>query len=282
MGVVHFRIPRFRELPLGVRSAASEIRIASDDLCRQAAGDARVVRKAGNAVGLQRARQADRCSSRRAAKRRPAQTQLEDAAAVLHECTADCELFGLRVGAVAAAARRQRERRLAVGIRVAPAESTELSQSLSRLQVQLAARLVRRTVVIPLSSIVVRGIEQIRIGKIVHHLPGETRHRHLGARRVHLPGPRVAHVDPENALLLQRGGNRRERDRSGPLSQPLVVPEEEHAVPHDRAAEHRPELVVLERRLLATRRREICAGIQCGVPEELPGAALEAVGATAV
>ena len=66
------------------------------------------------------------------------------------------------------------------------------------------------------------------------------------------------------------------------LAEPLEVAEEERLVPHDRTAEHAAELVAAQRRLLPVGRLEEGRRVQRGVAEELPGIAVELVGAAAI
>ena len=76
-GVVQLRVPHRRVLPLRVRRLATEIRVTRNQLCGQAAADARIGRQARDPEGVERARRSKRRRIFSALRVRPAEADLE-------------------------------------------------------------------------------------------------------------------------------------------------------------------------------------------------------------
>ncbi len=85
----------------------------------------------------------------------------------------------------------------------------------------------------------------------------------------------------EVACALGQRGNVGDLSDAGIVARALVIDEEKGAVPDQRAAERTPELVALILRRGRLRRREIIAGVEQGVAEELVGGSMELVAAGA-
>src|SRR5688500_14534326 len=75
--IVDLRIEDGRILPLGVRSLPPQIRVAADDLRREAAGDAAVGRETRQAELIERARRAEARRILAGLRRRVAESRFE-------------------------------------------------------------------------------------------------------------------------------------------------------------------------------------------------------------
>src|SRR5439155_3696519 len=109
------------------------------------------------------------------------------------------------------------------------------------------------------------------------HFPGKRRHRNGRACGVDGPGARIANIDGEDAGVLSRRRQRRERSRLPRLAEALEVGKEKCFVLDDRTAEHAAVLIATERWLLAVGRREESGRVQLGVAEKLPRVAMELI-----
>src|SRR5512137_1014659 len=101
------------------------------------------------------------------------------------------------------------------------------------------------------NRVVVCGARQIWIRELAEHRARKRRHRNLGAGWIDAAGSRIANVDSENALTLQRAWQRGEDRRLCILPEAFIVAEEERTVLHNRTAADRAVLIPAERRLLA-------------------------------
>ena len=144
-GVVDLRVVDRRVLPLRIRRLAAEVRVAGDELRRQAAGDARIGRAApAGRTDPERAAAAERRRILARLRPRIAEPHFEQRLGRRRPRRAEHELAVARVDvAVAGAARRQRDVRLIVGRQVAHAVAGEHRRGRRELHVDLDAGLVR-------------------------------------------------------------------------------------------------------------------------------------------
>ena len=146
-GVVDLRVVDGRVLPLRVGRLASEIRVAGDELRRQAAGDARVGRQAGDAELVEGALAAERRRILAGLRPRVPESDFEQRPGRRRPGRADHELAVARVDVpVAGAARWQRDVRLIVGRQVAHAVAREHRGARVHLDVDLDAPLFESAV----------------------------------------------------------------------------------------------------------------------------------------
>ncbi len=189
--VVDLRIEHRRVLPLRVGRLSAEIRVAGDQLRRQARGHARIGRQAGDAVDVFGAAFAvvERERILSCLRGRPAEARFEQRRPRRHIRQSARELLVRDVGlGVAGAAGRSRDRRLIEDVGVAPADAAEQRQGRADLDVDLAAGL-RRAVGELLEDLqVVRRRRVGRLRQIVQHLARERAHRDRRARRIDLTG----------------------------------------------------------------------------------------------
>ena len=131
-----------RVLPLRVGGLAPEVGVAGDGLGRQAARHARIGRQAGDAVGVERARAAERRRVLAGRGARPAEAHLEERRRRGRPRGAHRELLVGDVGlAVATPARRQRQRRVVEDVHVAVAEAPEGREARREREIHLAVAL---------------------------------------------------------------------------------------------------------------------------------------------
>ena len=132
------------------------------------------------------------------------------------------------------------------------------------------------------NRVVVGRARKVRIGQRAEHRTREIRDRNRCAGRVNHAGARIANIDRQDALLLDRCGDSRKRRQLAILTESFVVSEEERLVLHNRAAQHAAELIPPKRRLLTGCRFEIGRRIERRVAEELPPAPVQLVRAASV
>ena len=135
-----------------------------------------------------------------------------------------------------------------------------------------------------------RRHRSIRRRQVVHHITGQSRHRHRLAGRDHrsrrngLPRRRrIAHrhadVHRQHAGTHLRIRYGTQRKRRNPPPAAFVIGEEKGAVLQDRPAEREAILVPVILRLLVVHRFEEARGVQPVVLQEVPERAVEGIGA---